>query len=123
VADVRRPGRLRRAALRAVAWAGRLSADLEDAWRSGRLPVLALPAGAATVGRHPVCGCLVTEPSVSRRHAELRRDGERWLLRDLGSRNGTRLNGVPVTGEVEVRPGDQISLGAVRYRLGGPPAA
>ena len=72
-----------------------------------------------TIGRSPDCDCLLTEPSVSRRHAELRRDGERWLLRDLGSRNGTRLNGMRVTEEVEVRPGDQLSLGGVRYRLGG----
>jgi pSer/pThr/pTyr-binding forkhead associated (FHA) protein len=47
----------------------------------------------------------------------VRRDGERWLLRDIGSRNGTRLNGARVTDEVEARPGDQISLGGVRYRL------
>ena len=40
-----------------------------------------------------------------------------WLLRDLGSRNGTRLNGVLVTAETEARPGDYVSLGPVRYRL------
>ena len=62
---------------------------------------------------------MVADPSVSRRHAQLRRDGKRWLLRDLGSRNGTRLNGARVTEEIEVRPGDQLSLGGVCYRLGG----
>lgn len=45
-----------------------------------------------------------------RRHAQ--------LLRDLGSRNGTRVNGTRVTEEIEVRPGEQVSLGGVRYRLG-----
>ena len=71
-----------------------------------RLPVLALPDESMSIGRAPDCDCLLTEPSVSRRHAQLRRDGERWLLRDLGSRNGTRLNGARVTEEIEVRPGD-----------------
>jgi pSer/pThr/pTyr-binding forkhead associated (FHA) protein len=47
----------------------------------------------------------------------LRRDGDRWLLRDLGSRNGTRVNGLRVLEETEVRPGDRVSLGEVRYRL------
>lgn len=69
--------------------ASRLSADLEAAWQRPRLAVLALPAGAeasVTLGRSRECDCVVAEPSVSRRHAELRHDGEQWLLRDLGSR-------------------------------------
>jgi pSer/pThr/pTyr-binding forkhead associated (FHA) protein len=80
------------------------------------MPILALPADAMTIGRAPDCECLVVEASVSRRHAHLRREGERWLLRDLGSSNGTRVNGMRVTEEVEVRPGDQLNLGGVRFR-------
>jgi|SRR5215212_10862223 len=122
VADVRDPGPLRRAALAAVAWVSTMSADLEAAWGTGRMPVLALPehpSRPVTIGRAPDCDCHLTEPSVSRRHAQLRRVDETWLLRDLGSSNGTRLNGVRVTEEIAVRPGDQLSLGGVRYRLGG----
>jgi hypothetical protein len=120
VADIRSPGPLRRALLRAVESWSRLSADVEAAWRRPRLPVLALPAAAdagVTLGRARECDCVVPEPSVSRRHALLRRDGDRWLLRDLGSRNGTRVNGLRVLEETEVRPGDRVSLGEVRYRL------
>jgi pSer/pThr/pTyr-binding forkhead associated (FHA) protein len=106
--------------MRAVSWLSALSADLQSAWRGPRVPVLALPGGSATIGRSSECDCMVTHPSVSRRHAELRREGEGWLLRDLGSRNGTRVNGMRVTEEVEVRLGDQLSLGGVRYRLGEP---
>jgi hypothetical protein len=122
VADVRDPGPLRRAAIAAVGWVSRLTADIESAWRAGRTPVLALPehpTRPVTIGRAPDCDCHLTEPSVSRRHAQLRRVDETWLLRDLGSSNGTRLNGIRVTEEIEVRPGDQLSLGGVRYRLGG----
>jgi hypothetical protein len=120
VADVRQPGRVRRALMQVVSWLSALSADLQAAWRGPRLPVLALPTDSTTIGRSTECDCMVTHPSVSRRHAELRRAGEHWLLRDLGSRNGTRLNGTRVTEETQVRPGDQLSLGGVRYRLGGP---
>jgi pSer/pThr/pTyr-binding forkhead associated (FHA) protein len=54
-----------------------------------------------------------------REHGPLRRVEESWLLRDLGSRYGTRVNGMRVTEEIAVRQGDQLSLGGVRYRLGG----
>jgi len=69
------------------------------------------------LGRAPECDCVLSEPSVSRRHAELRRAGEHWLLRDLGSRNGTCVNGVRVLEEIEVGPGDRVSFGGARYRL------
>jgi hypothetical protein len=120
VADVSKPGPLRRTGLRAVRWFSQLSADVQSAWAGPRVPALALPAHTLeplTIGRSRSCDCMVGEPSVSRRHAELRREGERWLLRDLGSRNGTRVNGLRVLEEAEVRPGDVVSFGGVRYRL------
>jgi hypothetical protein len=120
LADTPTPGPLRRACLRAVAWMSALSADLQSAWADPRVPVLALPGeprAAITIGRHRDCDCVLSEPSVSRRHAQLRLDGERWLLRDLGSRNGTRVNGIRVLEEVEVGPGDRVSFGGARYRL------
>jgi hypothetical protein len=107
-----RPGRLpRRLLLGAVEWLSRLDADIEAAWRRPRIPTLALPRGehALSIGRGPSCDCLLPDESVSRRHAELRRDG--------GSRNGTRVNGMRVLEEVEVRPGDRITLGEATYRL------
>jgi FHA domain/DUF1707 SHOCT-like domain len=116
VADVRTPGRLRGALLRVVAWVSGLTHDLQAAWTAPRVPTLELPVDSITIGRALDCDCHLTEPSVSRRHASLRRVGERWLLRDLGSSNGTRVNGMRVTEEVEIRPGDQLNLGGVRFR-------
>jgi pSer/pThr/pTyr-binding forkhead associated (FHA) protein len=86
--------------------------------------VLALPAtdGPVTLGRSRDCDCVLAEPSVSRRHAELRRAGEHWRLRDLGSRNGTRVNGVRLLDEAEVCPGDRVSFGDARFRLGEAPS-
>jgi FHA domain/Domain of unknown function (DUF1707) len=118
--DVRPAALPRRLLLSAVEWLSRLDADLEAAWSRPRLPALALPRTEGvrlTIGRAPSCDCLAPEDSVSRRHAEVRREGERWLLRDLGSRNGTRVNGMRVIEEVEVRPGDRLTLGEATYRL------
>jgi hypothetical protein len=120
VSDVRLARGPRRLLLAAIEWLSALDADIEAAWARPRLPSLALPAGDGarlTVGRSPSCDCVLPEDCVSRRHAELCRDGERWLLRDLGSSNGTRVNGLRVSEEVEVRPGDRVSFGGAAYRL------
>jgi Mg-chelatase subunit ChlD len=54
----------------------------------------------------------VTEPSVSRNHAEIRADRGGWLIVDLGSTNGTRVNGKKVD-SARLRPGDRIRVGEV----------
>ena len=69
----------------------------------------------------------LTDGTVSRRHAELTPDDGRWTLRDLGSRHGTRVNGVRIAGAVEVRAGDRIAVGdtellAIREGEGSPVA-
>jgi hypothetical protein len=118
--DVRPASRPRRALIATVEWLSSLQADLEAAWQRPRVPSLALPGGTATrmiVGRAPNCDCVVPEDCVSRKHAQLWRDGEHWFVRDLGSRNGTRVNGVRVIEATEVRPGDRVDLGGAPYRL------
>ena len=120
VSDVRPARGPRRLLLAAIEWISALDADIEAAWARPRLPILALPATDGirlTVGRSPSCDCVLPEDCVSRRHAELRRDGERWFLRDLGSSNGTRVNGMRAIEDMEVRPGDRLSLGGAAYRL------
>jgi hypothetical protein len=84
------------------------------------LPGLALPApGAPTVriGRGPGATLRMADISVSRFHAELRYVDNGWMLRDLGSMNGTCVNGLRITTTVQVRPGDRVSFGAVEYLL------
>jgi pSer/pThr/pTyr-binding forkhead associated (FHA) protein len=68
------------------------------------------------LGRGVACQLVFADDSVSRRHAELRLEDGLWHLRDLGSTNGTWVNGRRVR-EAEVRPGDEIRLGAVRFTL------
>jgi FHA domain len=114
---------MRRIVLRTVAWWSTLDRDLRAAWQRPHVPVLALPDTDCTItlGRSRACDCVLDDPSVSRRHAELRRDGGLWLLRDLGSRNGTRVNGARLLDEAEVGPGDRVSFGDARFRLGAAP--
>ncbi|MEV5967483.1 DUF1707 and FHA domain-containing protein [Kribbella sp. NPDC051952] len=81
---------------------------------------LALPApGSPTVriGRGPGATLRMADVSVSRFHAELRQVNETWMLRDLGSMNGTEVNGLRITTPVRVRPGDHVRFGAVAYVL------
>jgi pSer/pThr/pTyr-binding forkhead associated (FHA) protein len=62
------------------------------------------------VGRHPRCDVVVGDSSVSRRHAQITfRDGV-WVIQDLGSTNGTSVNGVPA-GRVVLYAGDIVTLG------------
>jgi hypothetical protein len=90
------------------------------ALRLPRLPRLVLPRGPRTVfsiGRSPDCDLPLGDITVSWRHAELRRDGQAWVLVDLGSTNGTRVNGWRVDEGFTVRAGDWVSFGRAAFRL------
>ncbi len=120
VADLPGPRRMRTAVLAA----GRRAMRAADRWLRGWPPVLTLPvvttAGAQdrfTIGREPACDMMLADETVSRWHASLQRGSSGWLLADLGSTNGTRLNGWRVTGPMPVRPGDMVSFGAATFVL------
>jgi Nif-specific regulatory protein len=70
----------------------------------------ALPNGEIHVGRDPSNLLSISDPSLSRYHCALSRDDDGYKIRDLGSRNGTSVNGAAVK-EARLRHGDQISVG------------
>lgn len=70
--------------------------------------------GPLVLGRDPECHLLVDDAAVSGRHLELRRDDEGWMLTDLASRNGTRVNGWRVS-SIRLRLGDRIEIGGVQF--------
>lgn len=76
-----------------------------------------------TIGRAPSCDFTVADLSVSRWHARLQREEDSWLLSDLGSTNGTRLNGWRVTQSVQVQAGDEVSFGTVTFIITDRPVA
>lgn len=84
----------------------------------------ALPLAGLTLGRRADTDVMIDDPSVSRRHAAIMfRDGS-YYIEDLGSSNGTMVNGKPVTGEVRLSDADVVQLGdamlTVRVQSGPP---
>jgi transcriptional regulator with GAF, ATPase, and Fis domain len=70
------------------------------------------------IGRDAASGLVVEDGRVSKRHARLRWTGAGWLLEDLGSKNGTTLNGAPLSpAGPELREGDWICLGGLMARF------
>jgi len=94
---------------------------LRRAWQAERLPKLLLPAPdrpyPLRIGRDPASGLRLSHETVSRVHADLSRQGGLWVLRDLGSTNGTTVNGRRVIGAAVVRDGDLVSFGNMAFRL------
>jgi hypothetical protein len=68
-------------------------------------------AGAATVGRSEKCDVTIFDPLVSREHARIVIALDHAFIEDLGSHNGTLVNGQPVRGRCDIHPGDRIRLG------------
>ena len=78
------------------------------------LPPVRIEAGREVViGRSAECELRVPSVAASRRHASVVRQGEEVVVRDLGSTNGTLVNGAKIPGERTLEPGDRIEVGGV----------
>jgi hypothetical protein len=118
--EIRRNARMR---------AGRFQVlcDLRQGEMPQAPPSLVLPDGGrivlgaepVVVGRLPECAVMLSDPNVSRRHAEIRRRGSEVVVRDLQSTNGTRVNGLPVTEHV-LADGDEITVGTTTLHFEAP---
>jgi hypothetical protein len=73
-----------------------------------------------TIGRHPDCDVVLPNEEVSRQHAEVRREEDGFVLVDLGSLNGTKVNGAGVRAPRQLQDGDVITIGAhnIRFEAG-----
>ncbi len=85
-----------------------------------------LSGETCVVGRSSSADLSIPDRALSRTHARLFRDAETWLVEDMGSRNGTRLNQRPLLAPAVLQPGDVIELGGSRLTVrrtehGGPP--
>lgn len=73
--------------------------------------------GPVVIGRSPGADIVIGDDFVSGRHAKVTPSGTEAILEDLGSTNGTVLNGQPVSIPTSLRPGDTIDIGAVRLKV------
>jgi pSer/pThr/pTyr-binding forkhead associated (FHA) protein len=80
-------------------------------------PAAAPHSDSLVIGRADSCDFVIADRTVSRRHAALRFADGAWLLADLGSKNGTRVNGVPIAAEAPIEPGDTLGFGAALVRF------
>jgi len=86
---------------------------------------LVLPSGqrvdlgtaTVTVGRLPECTISINDSNISRNHAEVRVGQTAFIVYDLGSTNGTMVNGIKIVGEHRLREGDIISFGSTHVRF------
>jgi hypothetical protein len=107
--------------------AGRVAEPLEERARSRLESALLLIDGkrmlvgptGVTLGRSRQCDVVLDDASVSRQHAEIRPRGGSWVLTDLGSTNGSCLNGRRIDSPELVKPGDEIELGTslIKFEL------
>lgn len=79
---------------------------------------IVVPASRAVIGRSDEADCVLPDPNISRRHAELRQSGDgSWEIVDLNSTNGVKVNGRR-TSAARLRDGDQVTLGTTTFRFG-----
>ncbi|HET9029020.1 MAG TPA: FHA domain-containing protein [Candidatus Aquilonibacter sp.] len=69
------------------------------------------------LGRDRSSGLVLADPEVSRRHARFETQGDTVFVRDLGSSNGTFLNGKRLSAAIELREGDEVDVGTTRLRV------
>lgn len=82
--------------------------------KNGSRRILPLPSSVTVIGRRSNCDLHIPLIAVSRRHCQLSRDGGVLKIRDLGSRNGTYLNGKRID-EAAIQPGDHIKVGPLTF--------
>jgi hypothetical protein len=81
---------------------------------------LLIPPGGGVIGRSRDCELVLEDAGISRRHAELRPNGDGWTIADLGSTNGVLLNGREVRAAQPLQGGDRLDLGSteILFELG-----
>jgi predicted component of type VI protein secretion system len=106
----------------------RIAMDFQLVVLRGRSATTALKLGdgVTTAGRHDDCQLRIKSSEVSRRHCQFFEKNGLLLVKDLGSSNGTMLNGKKIEGQRVLEPGDELTIGPVKLRvekIGQAPAA
>ena len=94
-----------------------MNANLVLLAKSGKQKAIPLPSKVTVIGRRRNCDLRIPLESVSRRHCQISDENDQLTLRDLGSRNGTLLNGRKLNNEEVVKAGDYIQIGQALFAL------
>lgn len=78
---------------------------------------VALGADATSIGRLPDCTIPLADTNISRKHCEVRPSSKGYVVVDLGSTNGTKVNGLRIQGEHALEDGDIVSVGSTHLRF------
>ncbi len=79
--------------------------------------VLSSEGKSVTFGRSKECDINTTDSRASRRHCSVTRENGKLVIADLGSSNGTFVNGVKITGKKELNDGDQVTVGTWIFKV------
>ena len=79
----------------------------------------ALKVDSLVIGRSSRCDLAVADRCLSRQHIRIFKSDDEWLVEDMGSRNGTRVNGTMISGPTSIAPGDVIDASMSRITFGG----
>jgi len=91
--------------------------------RGRELDKFLLGQGKVIIGRIPECDIKIDNPAISRKHASIEHGPDGYLLTDLGSSNGTFLNGEPIKAAVALKPGDVIGLAKFELQFQDAPSS
>ena len=102
---------------------GQATSGWIEVWGPTGPELVPLTDSRVTVGKDTSNAVVVSgDTTVSRLHCVVEQVGSRWSIKDLGSRNGTQVNGQRVSGDRVLEPGDEIRLGRTRLVFRGPGA-
>lgn len=90
-----------------------LSSETDEIQKGDEFP-LSIVSG---IGRAPSNVIVLDDEFTSSRHALITWNGEQWLVEDMGSRNGTLLNDLPVESQTVIVSGDMLTIGRTRFRV------
>src|SRR5262249_1143262 len=85
--------------------------------KAGESTTHELARDETVIGRHPECHIQIDSNMGSRKHARVFRDGNRFLVEDMGSGNGTTVNGVRIVNATPLNHDDRVKLGPILIRF------
>lgn len=91
--------------------------EITSGKQAGKRITLSKDRRETVIGRHPMCDVVLAEGAVSRKHVRITREGEEFFVEDLGSLNGTQINGVSIEGRQPLVDQDRVQVQHVTMRF------